>query len=102
MAHAPITAAMGSALLLASILTIADVTAPIPNCNAPISADAVPAFLLKGAIDNAEELGNVKPCVLKNTHIKKIIEYRCSRLKYAPINSAIPVILWQSNAIRII
>jgi hypothetical protein len=40
----------------------------------PINAEAVPAFLLKGAIESAAELGNTKPWQLKNISIKNIVE----------------------------
>ena len=73
-AHTHITTAIGIAVPLLKILTNAVEIAPIPNCKAPMSADAVPAFLLNGARQSADELGNAKPCVLRNTHIKKMVE----------------------------
>lgn len=74
-AHVHITAAIGIAVPLASKLTNAVETAPIPSCIAPINAEAVPAFLLNGSSESAEEFGNAKPCVLRNTQIRKIVEY---------------------------
>ena len=32
-----------------------------PFCTPPISAEALPAFFVNGAIDNADEFGNIKP-----------------------------------------
>lgn len=71
-----ITAHIGIAVPLLKILTSAVDIAPIPNCIAPINAEAVPAFFVKGANESAEELGNANPCVLRKTHIKKIVEYK--------------------------
>ena len=71
-----ITTAIGMAVPLLKILTKAVETAPIPSCIAPINAEAVPAFLVKGAKHSADELGNANPCVLKKTQIKKIVEYK--------------------------
>lgn len=56
-----ITAAIGIAVPLFKTLTIAVAIAPSPNCSAPIKADAVPAFLEKGASVSADEFGNAKP-----------------------------------------
>lgn len=75
-AHAHITADIGIAVPLFNMLTKAVEMAPIPNCIAPINAEAVPAFLEKGAKDNAELLGNANPCVLRKTQIKNIVEYK--------------------------
>jgi hypothetical protein len=73
-AHDAITPAMGNAVLLVKTLTIPDVRAPTASCMPPINAEAVPAFLLKGAIESAAELGNTKPWQLKNISIKNIVE----------------------------
>ena len=75
-AHRAITAAIGNAVPLVKTLTIPDVRAPTASCIAPINADAVPAFLLKGAIESADELGNTKPWQLKKRSIKNIVEYK--------------------------
>lgn len=56
-----ITAHIGIAVPLLKILTSAVDIAPIPNCIAPINAEAVPAFFVKGANESAEELGNANP-----------------------------------------
>lgn len=74
MAQAHITAAIGIAVPLFKILTNAVESAPIPSCIAPIKAEAVPAFLVNGARQSADELGNAKPCVLRKTQIKKMVE----------------------------
>ena len=76
MAQAHITAAIGIAVPLFKMLTKAVEIAPIPNCIAPINAEAVPAFLEKGAKDMAEVLGNANPCVLRKIKIKKMVEYK--------------------------
>lgn len=70
-----ITTDIGIAVPLLKILTKAVETAPIPSCMAPINAEAVPAFFVKGAKQSADEFGNANPCVLKKTQIKKIVEY---------------------------
>ena len=74
-AHAAIIPAIGNAVPSVKILTMPDVSAPTANCIAPINADAVPAFLLKGAIESADELGNTNPWQLKKMRIKNMVEY---------------------------
>ena len=69
-----ITPAIGSAVLLVRKLTIPEVNAPTANCMPPIKADAVPAFLLKGAMESADEFGNTKPWQLKKIRIKNMVE----------------------------
>lgn len=59
--HAAITEAIGRGVCAFSIPTTADANDPNPICNAPMSADALPASLVNGAIDNAAEFGNVNP-----------------------------------------
>jgi hypothetical protein len=78
-AQTHITAAIGIAVPLFKILTNAVDTAPMPNCIAPINAEAVPAFFVNGAKESADELGNAKPCVLRKIQIKKIVEYNPRR-----------------------
>lgn len=73
-AQTHITAAIGIGVPSFNTLTSAVETAPKPSCIAPINAEAVPAFLLNGARQSADELGNAKPCVLKKTHIKNMVE----------------------------
>lgn len=73
-AHEAITPAMGNAVPLFKTLTIPEVSAPTASCMPPISADAVPALLLNGAIESAEEFGNTKPWQLKKRSIKNIVE----------------------------
>lgn len=60
-----ITPVIGKAVLLLSALTMAVAKAPIPSCTAPISAEAVPAFLENGDKASAEVFGKTKPCVAK-------------------------------------
>jgi hypothetical protein len=72
-AHAAITPVMGNAVWLLKKLTIAVVSDPIPICMPPINADAVPAFLLKGASERADEFGKVKPWQQRNKNIKNIV-----------------------------
>ena len=91
-AHKNIIPVMGSGVLLLSIDTKAVISAPIPNCSAPIRAEAVPALFSKGAKDKAEVLGNAKPCVLKNKNAKTIIEYISMRWKIVPKNKSAPAI----------
>jgi hypothetical protein len=80
-AQAHITAAIGIAVPLFKILTKAVEIAPIPSCMAPISADAVPAFLVNGAKESAEEFGKANPWVLRKTQIKKMVEYNPRKWK---------------------
>lgn len=61
---------MGSAVLLLKTLTATEERAPNPICKPPISADALPAFLLNGAIARADVLGNVKPWQHKNRKMR--------------------------------
>lgn len=65
MAQQAIMPVMGKAVPLLKKLTIAEVSAPKPICTAPIKADALPAFFVKGAIDKADELGKVNPWQLR-------------------------------------
>jgi hypothetical protein len=46
---------------------------------APINAEAVPAFLLNGAMQSADEFGNVNPWQLKKMSIKNIVENNPSK-----------------------
>lgn len=73
-AQEAITPVIGSAVSLCRKLTRADVKAPIPSCIAPISADALPAFVVKGAIESAEEFGNVKPWQLRKINMRNILD----------------------------
>ena len=71
-----ITPAIGSAVSLCKMLTIAELNAPMPNWIAPIKAEAEPAFLVKGAIDNAEEFGKVNPWQLKKIKMRNTVAYK--------------------------
>ena len=61
-----ITAGIGHTTFAANMLIAAEARAPKPICKAPINADALPAFFLNGAKDNAEALGLIKPKQAKN------------------------------------
>ena len=74
-AHKNIIPVIGRGVLLLNMDTSAVIIAPIPNCNAPIRAEAVPALFSKGSKDKAEVLGKANPWVLKNRNTKTIIEY---------------------------
>lgn len=74
-AHAAITPAIGNAVPLVKKLTSPDVKAPTASCIPPINAEAEPAFLLKGAIESAEEFGKTKPWQLKKISMINIVEY---------------------------
>ena len=54
---------------------MAEVKAPIAICTLPNNADALPAFLLKGARDNAEVLGKVNPWQLKKRKHNNMVVY---------------------------
>src|SRR5687768_944259 len=83
-AQAAIKAAIGNAVLLLNTLTKPEVTAPIASCIPPINADAVPAFLLKGAMESAEEFGNTNPWQLKNISIKNIVDDNFKKANAVP------------------
>ena len=55
------TAVIGKLVPLLKNPTIVAANEPKPICNAPMSADAVPASFLNGAILNAEAFGKLKP-----------------------------------------
>lgn len=78
-AHDAITPLIGTAVSLCNKLTSADVKAPMPNCIAPMRAEALPAFVVKGAIESAEEFGNVKPWQLRKINMRKILENNPTR-----------------------
>ena len=61
-------------------LTAKDAKAPKPICKAPINAEALPAFLEKGAKESAAAFGLINPRQLKNKAIKAMVLYRLSRL----------------------
>lgn len=90
-AHEAITAVIGKAVSLVKILTSPDVRAPMANCIPPINAEAAPAFLLKGAIESADELGNTKPWQLKKISIRNMIEDKSRKLNPDPSTNANPV-----------
>src|SRR5258708_1738634 len=97
-AQAAITPVMGRAVWLFSQLTVAEVKAPMLICIPPIRAEAVPAFLLKGARDSAEELGKIQPWQHKKRKIKKIVLNNSNIPSKLPAKSTIDVTTWQSSA----
>jgi hypothetical protein len=58
--HEAITPVMGKALWRVNKPTMADANSPTPICRAPINAEALPACLVNGAMDKADELGKLK------------------------------------------
>lgn len=90
MAHPVITPAIGNEVLFVKMLTSPEVSAPIANCIHPISAEAVPAFLLNGAIESAEALGKVKPWQLKKTSIKNMVDNSPIKWNIVPRNNVKP------------
>ena len=69
--HVAMTAVIGMALCAFNKPTKAAAKDPNPICIAPMSADALPASLVNGAIDKAAEFGKLKPWQLRNKKIKK-------------------------------
>lgn len=102
MAHAAITAVMGTADDLLKAPDTADVKVPTPSCNAPSNPEALPAFLVNGASDNADELGNTKPWQHKKIKIKKMVLNNSRNPVIVPATSNNPVSDWHSNATRMI
>ena len=88
-----ITPVIGRVVWLLKKLTNAEVNEPIPICIAPKSAEALPAFLLKGAIESAEELGKVKPWQLRKIKMSKIVPPRPIQPFSEATNRPIPVML---------
>jgi len=73
--------------------TAAEANAPTPICVPPIKAEALPACLVKGAIDKAEEFGKLKPWQLKYTNINAIVPYKCSQPMAVPAKSKMPAMV---------
>lgn len=59
--HKAMIPTMGKGVFAFKVPTAAADNAPNPICNAPIKAEALPAFLVKGAMHKAAELGKQKP-----------------------------------------
>ena len=76
MEQAAIIPVMGNDVPFCKTLTIADITAPILIWIKPISADALPALWLNGAIESADALGNINPWQHKNINIKITVTYK--------------------------
>ena len=71
--HVAMTAVIGMALCAFNKPTKAAAKDPNPICIAPMSADALPASLVNGAIDKAAEFGKLKPWQLRNKKIKSMV-----------------------------
>lgn len=66
---------IGNAVLLWNRLTIAEIIPPTANRQLPNNADALPAFLVKGAKESAVAFGPVIPWPQKKTNIIAISVY---------------------------
>ena len=66
-------ATIGVSVPLLNTLTPPDANAPTPICVAPNNAEALPAFLLKGASDNAAAFGLVNPRQAKKANSMTIV-----------------------------
>ncbi len=75
-----ITAGIGQTTSEANILIAAEAKAPKPICNAPIKAEALPAFFENGAKESAEAFGLMKPKQPKNNAINAMVVYKFKRL----------------------
>ena len=93
---------IGNAVPLLRTLTATEAKVPIAICMHPITAEALPAFLLKGAIESAEELGKINPWQQRKIKMKKMVLNNSSHPKKVPAKSSSPVALWHSNATFII
>ena len=75
---------MGKDEWLLNRLSTTVAKAPQPICKAPINAEALPAFLEKGAIERAEEFGKLKPKQHKKINIQPIVSYKPSQPCHVP------------------
>src|SRR5690349_18513955 len=100
MLQAAIMAVMGRAVLLKNSPTSAEARAPQPIWKAPISAEALPAPLVKGAMASAAELGKVNPWQLRNKKMSDVVLYRFACATAVSITSTRPVADWVSNTTR--
>jgi len=74
--------------LLSPIMAAAN--APKAIWIAPIKAEAVPAFFVKGAMESADEFGKANPWQLRNREMSTIVLYKFNQLKAVPANNNIP------------
>src|SRR5688500_15132644 len=93
---------MGNAVLLCKKLTMADATAPIPSCNAPSRAEAVPASDENGARESAEALGMISPCPERKRKTINVIPHLSYHPFITPANKIDPVSTCQMSAVKII
>ena len=74
----------------------------IPICVAPISAEALPAFLVKGASDSVEALGKVKPRQQRKRKIQAMVGNSPSHPFIVPNSNAAPITSCHTSAVTII
>lgn len=85
--------AIGVAVCVLYKLTTVEASAPIPIWVAPISEEALPAFLLNGASDNAEVLGLIKPRQQRYMNSNAMIPGNDRKLFQAHMIKTSPVIV---------
>ena len=68
----------------------------------PNKADALPAFLLKGASESADVFGKVKPWQHKKIKIRKIVLNTPNKPRALHAKSVMPVMVWHKSATLII
>ena len=86
-----IAVVMGRAVSLLKKLTNAVAVAPMPSWILPSNAEAVPAFLVNGARESAEVLGNIKPCQLRKMKNKPIVPNTLYKCMAVPATNTMPV-----------
>ena len=79
-----ITAAIGTDDFVWNKLNTDDAKAPKPICVAPINAEALPAFFLKGWSDKAAVLGLVSPRQDKKINKSTIVCHKLKIFNVAP------------------
>jgi hypothetical protein len=94
-------ATIGTADLTSNILTPKEANAPNPICTAPINAEALPAFLLKGARDKAEVFGLVKPRQHRNKKSKIMVSTSPNQWLMLPNRKNSTMTSCELNAARI-
>ena len=80
---------IGTAEFLTKIPTANEAKAPNPNCIAPIKADALPAFLEKGARVSPAVLGFDIPKQARNRNNMVIVPYKPNKPFIASIRNII-------------
>ena len=95
-------ATIGVSVPLLNTLTPTDANAPTPICVAPNNAEALPAFLLKGASDNAAAFGLVNPRHAKKTNSSTIVYPNPYHPAILPIKKMTDTTTCPVNATRMI